>query len=434
MATSWFSWLYRGSHGCIAALMDVIALKSDEPDRETWSGKLDFVLSVVGYAIGLGNVWRFPYLCYKNGGGAFLIPYLLTVATCGVPMFLLEVSLGQYLSIGGLGVWKISPAFKGVGFGAVIQCIWLNIYYIVVLSWALFYFFSSLRAALPWGECDNWWNSATCVSPYERDKLDCWTESLSNFSSRTYCQLENYVVNEKDMTDPVREFWERRALGISSGIEDMGSVRWELVGTLALAWVLCYFCIWKGVKYTGKVVYFTSLFPYVLMTILLVRGVTLPGAIEGIKFYILPDISKLTEVKVWIDAATQVFFSYGLALGSLIALGSYNKFNNNVHKDAMIICTINSCTSMFAGFVIFSVIGYMATLQGKPVEEVAAAGPGLLFLVYPSALLQLPISPLWSALFFLMVLMLGLDSQVLAPALTKRRQHDRRAGTLDAWA
>ncbi|XP_037086915.1 sodium- and chloride-dependent GABA transporter 1-like [Pollicipes pollicipes] len=389
----------------------VISLKPEEPERETWSGKLDFVLSVVGYAIGLGNVWRFPYLCYKNGGGAFLIPYLLTVATCGVPMFLLEVSLGQYLSVGGLGVWKISPAFKGVGYGAVMQCIWLDSYYIVVMAWALFYFFNSFRAALPWGDCNNWWNAPTCASPYTRKDLDCWSEQLNSTANASYCMIGTNAIPEADITDPVREFWEIRALSISKGIDDVGEIRWELVGTLALAWVFCYFCIWKGVKYTGKVVYFTSLFPYVLMFILLIRGVTLPGAIEGIKFYILPDISRLSEIKVWTDAATQVFFSYGLALGSLIALGSYNKFNNNVHRDAMMICSINSCTSIFAGFVIFSVIGYMATIQGKPVEEVAAAGPGLLFLVYPSAILQLPISPLWSAMFFLMVLMLGLDSQ-----------------------
>ncbi|XP_053677421.1 sodium- and chloride-dependent GABA transporter 1-like isoform X2 [Anopheles nili] len=389
----------------------VAKTEKDLPERGSWGSKLDFILSVVGLAIGLGNVWRFPYLCYKNGGGAFLIPYFVTLFLAGIPMFFMELALGQMLTIGGLGVFKIAPIFKGIGYAAAVMSCWMNVYYIVILAWAIFYFFMSLRADVPWRTCDNAWNSINCVNPYDRKDLICWKSLGANATVTKICSLNSNNVSINDMADPVKEFWERRALMISSGIDQVGSIRWELAGTLLLVWILCYFCIWKGVKWTGKVVYFTALFPYFLLTILLIRGITLPGAFEGIKFYVSPNLSKLTESEVWIDAVTQIFFSYGLGLGTLVALGSYNKFNNNVYKDALIVCTVNSSTSMFAGFVIFSVVGFMAHEQQRPVAEVAASGPGLAFLAYPSAVLQLPGAPLWSCLFFFMLLLIGLDSQ-----------------------
>lgn len=268
---------------------------------------------MVGLAIGLGNVWRFPYLCYKNGGGAFLIPYFVALFLAGIPMFFMELALGQMLTIGGLGVFKITPIFKGIGYAAAVMSCWMNVYYIVILAWAVFYLFMSMRPDVPWRNCDNYWNTYKCVNPYLRKQIYCY-EGKDNDSKYKICTVNTMNISAVDIADPVKEFWEyvhytvlgsitifffrRRTLNISSGIEDIGNIRWELAGTLLFVWILCYFCIWKGVKWTGKVVYFTALFPYVLLSILLVRGVTLPGALEGIKFYIIPNFSKLTESQV----------------------------------------------------------------------------------------------------------------------------------------
>ena len=163
-------------------------------------------------------------------------------------------------------------------------------------------------------------------------------------------------------------------LDISQGIHDLGSIRWELALCLLLAWTIVYCALWKGIKSFGKLVYFTALFPYCILIILLVRAATLPGYMDGITFYLTPKWEKLLEINVWADACIQIFFSLGVTWGGMITLASYNKFKNNVFRDAIMVGCGNCMTSFFAGFVIFGIIGFMAHELGVPVEEVAAQG------------------------------------------------------------
>ncbi|XP_056010496.1 sodium- and chloride-dependent taurine transporter-like isoform X1 [Ostrea edulis] len=391
---------------------------SDGPkmkQREVWANKMDFLLACIGFSVGLGNVWRFPFLCYRNGGGAFLIPYFTAVFLGGIPVFFLEVSLGQFMSEGGIGTWKIAPLFQGIGFACTIIVFLLNCEYNIILTWTFYYLFSSFNSVLPWSHGDNEWNTEICRQA-TRNLSATNATSLVSVVNTTMSAVADSVANVTNTTkvgkcDPVTEFWERKVLQLSSGVDHAGTVKWDLALCLLLAWIVVYGCIWKGIKSSGKVMYFTATSPYLLMLILLIRGATLDGAEEGLKFYLLPDWSKLNEPQVWVDAGTQIFFSYSISLGTLTALGSYNKFRHNCYRDAWIFAAVNSFTSILAGLVIFCVLGFMAKEQGVSVADVAETGPGLAFIAYPTAVAQMPVAPLWSILFFIMIVLLGLDSQ-----------------------
>ncbi|XP_076008632.1 sodium- and chloride-dependent GABA transporter 2-like isoform X1 [Genypterus blacodes] len=364
--------------------------------RGQWASKAEFLLAVAGQIIGLGNVWRFPYLCYKNGGGVFFVPYLLFLVLCGVPLFLLETSLGQYTSLGGVSAWRtICPLFGGLGYASQLIILHGCVYYVVILAWALLYLVHSFQAELPWSHCNNTWNTDACV---------IFTQ---NHTASGNSLPEN-------ATSPVIEFWEREVLKLADNLDELGPISWKLALCLAVIWIVCYFCVWKGVKSTGKVVYLTATFPYIMLLVLLVRGATLPGATQGIIYYLQPNHTRLADPQVWMDAGTQVFFSYGICLGSLTALGSYNKYNNDCYKDSFMLCLLNSCTSFLAGFAIFSVLGFMAQEQGEDIATVAQSGPGLAFIAFPRAVAMMPLPQLWAVCFFLMIIMLGLDTQFVS--------------------
>nr|CDS30294.2 sodium:chloride dependent neurotransmitter [Hymenolepis microstoma] len=289
---------------------EIMAIDSEMEVRGKWKRNIDFLFACLGFSVGFGNVWRFPYLCFKNGGGAFLIPYFISVLVTGIPMFFLEVSVGQLMSRGGIEAWEIIPLFKGVGYAGTFILFCLNSYYNVILAWISFYLFASMQRTLPWSSCGNAWNTANCV------------DSNSNTSVIP-------AFNTTLSTDPVNEYWERRVLGISSGIDEVGTVRWELALCLLFAWIVVFLCIFRGIRASGKVLYITATAPFILMAILLGRTAALNGAKKGMIYYMQPKWERLASLEVWSDAGTQIFFSYSISLGTLTALGGFNDFHHN---------------------------------------------------------------------------------------------------------
>uniref|UniRef100_A0AAQ6A594 Solute carrier family 6 member 14 n=1 Tax=Amphiprion ocellaris TaxID=80972 RepID=A0AAQ6A594_AMPOC len=330
---------------------------------------------------------KFPYLAYKNGGGAFLIPYFTMLVLTGIPLFFLESALGQFCSQGPINLWRAVPILQGVGVAMVMVTLIVSIYYNVIIAYSLYYMFASMQFPLPWSSCSS--NSSCSDTP-----------TGAHFTSYS-------------LQTPSEQYWDRVALQRSSGLDETGPVVWHLALCLLLSSIIVAAALIRGIKSSGKVVYFTATFPYVVIVILLIRGVTLEGARDGIEFYIgsQSNLTKLTEAEVWKDAATQTFYSLSVGWGGVMTLASYNNFHNNVFKDSFVVSLTNAGTSVFAGFAIFSILGHMAHIYKMPVGEVVKEGFGLAFIAYPDALSKLPISPLWSILFFFMLLTVGLDSQ-----------------------
>ncbi|BFZ09127.1 hypothetical protein BsWGS_12166 [Bradybaena similaris] len=340
------------------------------------------------------------------------------MTTIGLPVFYLEAALGQFSSCGAMTCWQFAPLFKGLGIAMVAVSAITSVYYNMIIGWSLHYMFSSFTSDLPFASCDNKWNTPDCklklpvmtcegvAKANDGRCLDENSKEIGLWNKTLFSETTGRILQSSS-----QEYWERFVLKFSSGIDKYGFPKWDLVLCLLLAWVICFLCLIKGIKTTGKVVYFTALFPYVVLIILLFRGVTLENASIGIKYFITPNFERLADASVWKDAANQVFFSMSIAGGGLITLSSYNRFHNNILRDSLIVAVGDSGTCILGGFVIFSYLGYMAGQLQVNIEDVAADGAGLAFVVYPEAVSNLPPPTLWAILFFIMLLTLGLDSQ-----------------------
>ncbi|XP_067040112.1 sodium- and chloride-dependent GABA transporter 1-like [Acropora muricata] len=380
--------------------------------RELWGHKAEFILATIGLAVGLGNVWRFPYLCQKNGGGAFLIPYGIFMVIEGLPLFFLELSIGQRMRKSALRCWKdVHPALFGIGVACLMVSLMLCMYYVVVIAWCCYYFFISFTKLLPWDHetlCPQYKN----FKALELDVKIC-ASNITCSNSTLYSGLKSQLENFADccVRDPPQFYFYHHALQISTSIEDGGiGMNWKLAGCLVFAWVITYLCVVKGIKSSGKVVYFTATFPYVILIILFFRGVTLEGAGNGIKAFFNPDWKLLANADIWKDAATQMFFTLSLGFGALISFASYMPIHNQVMRDAYTVVLVNCGTSVFAGVVVFSILGYRESVTGIPVTKVGS-GPGMAFMTFSDAILLMDVSPLWAILFFFMLILLGIDSE-----------------------
>uniref|UniRef100_A0A665THN6 Transporter n=1 Tax=Echeneis naucrates TaxID=173247 RepID=A0A665THN6_ECHNA len=387
--------------------------KEEASDRPKWDNKAQYILTCVGFCIGIGNVWRFPYLCQSHGGGAFLIPYLILLVLEGMPLLLMEFAIGQRLRKGSVGVWRsISPYLTGIGIASMLVSFLVGLYYNTLIAWIMWYFFNSFQDPLPWSQC-----------PLN----DNGTE----------------FVPECQQSSSVDYYFYQVSLNSSTSIADSEGLHWPIVVCLLAAWILICICYIRGISTSGKAVYVTAILPYIVLAIFLVRGLTLKGALSGIKFLFTPSVRSL------LDRAPLIFFSFS---------------SNNCMQDAVILTAITGFTSVYAATVTYSIIGFRATEKYDncisenimkllnafelPEENITTSnyetmfthlnssypeivdglamkrcdmhkllsegveGTGLAFIVFTEAITKMPGSPAWSVLFFVMLLCLGVSTLI----------------------
>lgn len=308
--------------------------------RDRWNSKLGFILAAIGSAVGLGNIWRFPYTAVENGGGAFLLPYIFAIITAGIPILILEYTLGKtYRGGAPVALARLNKKFEWLGWFQVMVAFTITVYYVAIIVWVISYI--------------------------------------------------GFAANQSWGADPTGFFLEY--IGISSSALDLGGIQGNLVAPFIGIWVVTaivmYRGISKGIELACKIALPALL---VLTAILVIRGITLPGAVDGINYLFEPKWDRIADSSVWVAAYGQVFFSLSIAFAIMIAYSSYLPKDTDVVNSALITATANHGFELFAGIGVFSILGYMAYAQGVGVEEVAAGGVGLAFMVFPAAISTLP--------------------------------------------
>jgi len=361
-----------------------------EGQRENWGTRGGFVLAAVGSAVGLGNLWGFPYKLYSYGGGAFLVPYIAAMFCVGIPMLILEFSLGHFTQRAAPDAFaQTHRRHEFIGWWGILLGFVIITYYPVILAYCfsfMGYSFQSIihGTPLPWaGE---------------------GVQGVHN--------AENFFFNTYLTQGATIGGWhiEWGALAF-----DIGPFQKNIVIPLVITWLLLYLCICRGVNMVGKIVWLTVPLPWLILAILTIRGLTLPGSMKGLVYYLDPDWSQLAKPTTWRFAFGQVFFSLSLAFGVMLTYASFLHRKSDINNNAAIIGLADFATSFIAGLAIFSTLGAMAYVTSQAGSEVAVekavrGGPGLAFVAFPYALAQLPGAAWWSVLFFFTLITLGIDS------------------------
>ncbi|CAG0893592.1 unnamed protein product [Darwinula stevensoni] len=396
-------------------------------ERGRWGQPVEFLFSCIAMSVGLGNVWRFPFVAYENGGGAFLIPYLVVLFLVGTPLFYMELCLGQFLGRGCVRVWDAVPFFRGIGFSQLVAVSLVVSYYCYLVGITFFYLAKSFLDPLPWSNCDFEGADELCFTAGDNASVNL---SFMQSSSEQYymsVRFRHHVL--KLLPSDV---------GIDSGL---GTVDYRLVACTGAAWLVILFMLVRGVRSSGKVAYFMALIPYIVLLTFLGKGATLDGAGDGVLYFLTPDWGALLRSKVvgggrpddlvhpqrvvhgfwtpsnrslqvWFAAASQCFFSLSVAFGSTQMYASFNHFERNIYWDALVVCAVDTFTSLLSGLATFSVVGHLAQRLNVNVSEVIKTDTGLAFISYPDVISQFRVPQLYSVLFFVMMLTLGIGSAV----------------------
>lgn len=334
-------------------------------EREAFGGRWIFILAAMGSAIGLGNIWRFPYIAYENGGGAFIIPYLVALLSAGIPLLFFDYAIGhRFKGSPPLAFRRLAKWTETIGWWKAMICVVIGLYYAAILGWAASYiFFSSTEA---------------------------WGDDANAFFFEEYLQMSD--TPSLDFTIVPGVFWPMLAI-----------------------WVAVLIVLGLGVR-RGIGIASAIGIPILVVMFLVLVGIalTLDGAFSGLDALFTPNWAALLDPGVWIAAYGQIFFSLSVGFGIMITYSSYLKKRTNLTGSGMVVGFSNSGFEILAGIGVFSALGFMAQSAGVEVGEVVTSGIGLAFVAFPEIISQAPLGlgPVIGILFFGSLLFAGFTSMI----------------------